>query len=41
MQTLMKFPILIIFVQANNVDPDEIPHSLPKYAFRSLKYRKG
>ena len=40
MQTLMKFRNLIISVQANNVDPDEVLHSLPKYAFRSLQYRK-
>ena len=40
---------MIVFVSANSVDPDEMPHHvafhlglhcLPKYAFRSHKYIK-
>ena len=44
------FSLKFIFILANSVDPDEMPHDvafhlglhcLPKYAFRSHNYTKG
>ena len=44
------FSLKVVFVLANSVDPDEMPHNaafhldlhcLPKYSFRSHQYTNG